>query len=127
MSRYDTASVEAKWQAYWQEKQTFRVLQDKTKPKYYVLCMFPYPSGSGLHVGHPLSYTAVDIIARYKRMNGFNVLNPMGWDAFGLAAERAAVREDRHPAEITKENIVPHIATLYASHVCHPSSHLRML
>ena len=105
MSRYDTASVEAKWQAYWQENHTFRVRIDQNKPKYYVLCMFPYPSGSGLHVGHPLSYTAVDIIARYKRMNGFNVLIPMGWDAFGLAAERAAVREDRHPADITLENI----------------------
>ena len=67
--------------------------------------MKPCPSGSGLHVGHPLSYTAVDIVARYKRMNGFSVLNPMGWDAFGLPAERAAVREGRHPADITKENV----------------------
>jgi leucyl-tRNA synthetase len=105
MSKYEPAFIEKKWQDYWAENNSFIAKEDPNKPKYYVLCMFPYPSGSGLHVGHPLSYTAVDIIARYKRMNGFSVLNPMGWDAFGLPAERAAVREGRHPAEITKENI----------------------
>ena len=105
MSQYNPHKIEDKWQLYWAEKSSFVAEQESDKPKYYVLCMFPYPSGSGLHVGHPLSYTAVDIIARYKRMKGFNVLNPIGWDAFGLPAERAAVRENRHPAVITKENI----------------------
>ena len=102
---YDPKIVEQKWQDKWMQDDCFAAHQQSDKPKYYVLSMFPYPSGSGLHVGHPLSYTAVDIVARYKRMKGFNVLNPMGWDAFGLPAERAAIRENRHPAEITKENI----------------------
>jgi len=105
MSLYTPESIESKWQEYWMKNRSFVAEQDSEKPKYYVLGMFPYPSGSGLHVGHPLSYTAVDIVARYKRMKGFNVLNPMGWDAFGLPAERAAVRENRHPADITKENV----------------------
>ena len=104
MSHYNPIDIETKWQSYWQEEKTFRAEFPSDKPKFYVLGMFPYPSGAGLHVGHPLSYTAVDIIARYKRMHGCNVLNPMGWDAFGLPAERAAVRENRHPAIITKEN-----------------------
>ena len=103
--RYDPATIETKWQDYWEENHTFDAVEDPNKPKYYVLSMFPYPSGAGLHVGHPLSYTAVDIIARYKRMTGHAVLNPMGWDAFGLPAERAAMRENRHPAEITAERI----------------------
>ena len=105
MSRYTPADIEPRWQAYWTENKTFAAHNNSDKPKYYTLSMFPYPSGAGLHVGHPEGYTAIDIVARYKRMEGFNVLNPMGWDAFGLAAERAAVREDRHPAEITAENI----------------------
>ena len=105
MSQYNPSAIEAKWQDYWANNRTFIAEQVSEKPKYYVLGMFPYPSGSGLHVGHPLSYTAVDIVARYKRMKGFNVLNPMGWAAFGLPAERAAVRENRHPADITKENV----------------------
>ena len=102
---YSPADIEEKWQNYWLEHNLFKSDNNSEKEKYYVLSMFPYPSGSGLHVGHPLSYTAVDIVARYKRMKGFNVLNPMGWDAFGLPAERAAVRENRHPSEITVENI----------------------
>ena len=105
MSRYTPADIESKWQKHWLEAGTFHVDVDASKPKHYVLCMFPYPSGSGLHVGHPESYTAVDIVARYKRMRGFNVLNPIGFDSFGLAAERAAQREDRHPAGITRERI----------------------
>ena len=105
MSRYEPNLFEEKWQKYWGDNQCFAANEDSSKPKYYVLGMFPYPSGSGLHVGHPLSYTAVDIVARYKKMNGFSVLNPMGWDAFGLPAERAAMREGRHPATITQENI----------------------
>jgi len=103
--RYDPSSIEPKWQAHWSENHTFDAEEDPEKPKYYVLSMFPYPSGAGLHVGHPLSYTAVDIIARYKRMTGHSVLNPMGWDAFGLPAERSALIENRHPAEITAERV----------------------
>ena len=102
---YDHASIEPKWQQRWAERQTFKVEVDPSKPKYYVLDMFPYPSGAGLHVGHPKGYTATDVIARWKRMQGFNVLHPMGWDAFGLPAERSAVRENLHPAVITKRNV----------------------
>ncbi|MBL8898789.1 MAG: leucine--tRNA ligase [Planctomycetes bacterium] len=105
VTRYDPAEIEPRWQAHWAKHECFKTLEDPSLPKYYVLDMFPYPSGAGLHVGHPEGYTATDIIARYKRMKGFDVLHPMGWDAFGLPAERAAVREGRHPAEITKENI----------------------
>jgi leucyl-tRNA synthetase len=101
---YDPATIEPKWQRHWEEHGTFRTPDDLRGPKYYVLDMFPYPSGAGLHVGHGEGYTATDIIARYKRMRGFNVLHPMGWDAFGLPTERAAVREGRHPAEITRRN-----------------------
>ena len=101
---YNHAAIEAAWQKYWEEHKTFKTELDTSKPKYYVLDMFPYPSGDGLHAGHPEGYTATDIIARYKRMNGFNVLHPMGWDAFGLPAERHAVRTGEHPAVITNKN-----------------------
>lgn len=107
--RYDPAKIEPKWQQLWEEKQAFHTPQDltvlKTKPKFYVLDMFPYPSGAGLHVGHPEGYTATDVVARTKRMQGFHVLHPMGWDSFGLPAERAAMRENIHPAKITERNI----------------------
>jgi leucyl-tRNA synthetase len=104
--RYDPSAIEPKWQKYWEDEDTFRTPDvDPTTPKFYALGMFPYPSGSGLHVGHPESYTALDIVSRYKRKCGFNVLQPMGWDAFGLPAERAAVREGRHPRDITRENV----------------------
>jgi leucyl-tRNA synthetase len=102
--KYDHQSIEARWQQYWLDNKTFKSEVDRSKPKYYVLDMFPYPSGNGLHVGHPEGYTATDIIARYKRMQGFNVLHPMGWDAFGLPAERHAVRTGEHPSKITHQN-----------------------
>ncbi len=101
---YDHEAIETKWQQFWLENKTFKAEIDHNKPKYYVLDMFPYPSGDGLHVGHPEGYTATDILARYKRMRGFNVLHPMGWDAFGLPAERHAVRTGEHPAIITNRN-----------------------
>jgi leucyl-tRNA synthetase len=102
---YDHHAIESKWQAYWDEHRTFRVTDDSAKPKFYCLDMFPYPSGSGLHVGHLEGYTATDIVSRYKRMRGFNVLHPMGWDAFGLPAEQYAVKTGVHPAITTAENI----------------------
>jgi leucyl-tRNA synthetase len=102
---YNPQSIEPRWQAYWAKHGSFRAEIDPTKPKFYVLDMFPYPSGAGLHVGHPLGYTATDILCRYKRMRGFNVLHPMGWDSFGLPAERHAMRTGIHPAVTTKRNI----------------------
>ena len=98
--------IEKKWKKYWEENKTFETnLHDFSKPKYYVLDMFPYPSGAGLHAGHVEGYTATDIIARYKRMRGFNVLHPMGWDAFGLPAEQYAISTGNHPSIFTNENI----------------------
>ena len=102
---YNHKHIEYKWQDNWEEQKTFKVDEDPVKPKYYVLDMFPYPSGAGLHVGHPLGYIATDIVARYKRMQGFNVLHPMGWDAFGLPAEQYAIKTGTHPRETTKKNI----------------------
>ena len=102
---YDFQSIEKKWQAYWAKNQTFKVENDSDKPKYYILDMFPYPSGAGLHVGHPLGYIASDIFARYKRHKGYNVLHPQGYDSFGLPAEQYAIETGQHPAKTTKENI----------------------
>ncbi len=102
---YNFREVEKKWQSYWAEKKTFRAENNSSKPKYYVLDMFPYPSGAGLHVGHPLGYIASDIYARFKRLKGFNVLHPMGYDAFGLPAEQYAIQTGQHPAVTTEQNI----------------------
>lgn len=102
---YDHLKIERKWQKFWEEKQTFKSENTSTKEKYYVLDMFPYPSGAGLHVGHPLGYIASDIIARYKRHQGFNVLHPIGYDSFGLPAEQYAIQTGKHPAKTTAENI----------------------
>lgn len=105
MSQYDHKKIEEDWQKEWANKQTFKAENTSNKPKYYVLDMFPYPSGAGLHVGHPLGYIASDIVARYKRNKGFNVLHPMGYDAFGLPAEQYAIQTGQHPAITTEENI----------------------
>ena len=102
---YDFRQIEQKWQAFWAANQTFKAEVDPSKPKYYVLDMFPYPSGAGLHVGHPLGYIASDIYSRYKRLCGFNVLHPMGYDAFGLPAEQYAIQTGQHPAVTTEKNI----------------------
>ena len=105
MNKYEHKQIEKKWQDIWDNKSCFVAPQDYTKPKFYALVEFPYPSGQGLHVGHPRSYTALDIVARKKRMQGFNVLYPMGWDAFGLPTENFAIKNHIHPAEVTKKNV----------------------
>lgn len=105
MQKYDHKKIESKWQQHWLDAKSFKADNQSKKPKYYVLDMFPFPSGSGLHVGHVVGYTATDIVARYKRQKGFNVLHPMGWDSFGLPAEQYAVRTGTHPAVTTQQNI----------------------
>src|SRR5258707_3065814 len=105
MPSYNPKIVEPRWQQFWETHHTFRTPDDSAKSKYYILDMFPYPSGSGLHVGHPEGYTATDILARYKRMRGFNVLHPMGWDAFGLPAEQYAIKQGKPPHDFTQKNI----------------------
>ena len=102
---YNFNEIEKKWQDHWEEKEIYKVENQSKKPKYYVLDMFPYPSGSGLHVGHPLGYIASDIYSRYKRLKGYNVLHPMGFDAFGLPAEQYAIQTGQHPAKTTHDNI----------------------
>jgi leucyl-tRNA synthetase len=112
MAEYNFQEIEKKWQAYWDSNQTFKADVNHSKPKYYVLDMFPYPSGAGLHVGHPLGYIASDIVSRYKRLKGFNVLHPMGFDSFGLPAEQYAIQTGQHPAITTKENIATYTRQL---------------
>lgn len=102
---YNPLAIEPKWQQYWDRNKTFKVQENVSKPKFYALDMFPYPSGAGLHVGHPEGYTATDIVSRFKRMRGYNVLHPMGWDAFGLPAEQHALDTGKHPRDITFTNI----------------------
>ena len=102
---YKFTEIEEKWQKHWKDTKAYKVSNESSKPKYYVLDMFPYPSGAGLHVGHPLGYIASDIYSRYKRLKGFNVLHPMGFDSFGLPAEQYAIETGQHPAETTKNNI----------------------
>ena len=102
---YDFKEIESKWQTRWVADRTFKTEIDKDRPKFYVLDMFPYPSGAGLHVGHPLGYIASDIFSRYKRLCGFNVLHPMGYDAFGLPAEQYAIQTGQHPEVTTDRNI----------------------
>lgn len=102
---YNFGEIEKRWQQYWTDRQTYKVTEDTSKPKYYVLDMFPYPSGAGLHVGHPLGYIASDIFSRFKRLQGFNVLHPMGYDAYGLPAEQYAIQTGQHPAITTRNNI----------------------
>ena len=109
---YNFNDIEAKWRARWENDKTFAASNDSDKPKYYVLDMFPYPSGAGLHVGHPLGYIASDIMARHKRHQGYNVLHPMGFDAFGLPAEQYAIQTGRHPADTTEENIARYVQQL---------------
>jgi len=103
---YNFREIEKKWQKRWEEQHTYRVEEDNSKKKFYVLNMFPYPSGAGLHVGHPLGYIASDIYARHKRLEGYNVLNPMGYDAYGLPAEQYAIQTGQHPAVTTETNSV---------------------
>ena len=102
---YDHITIDKKWQKRWLEEKTFKVSNDSNKPKYFAMDMFPYPSGAGLHVGHPEGYTATDIVSRMKRMQGYNVLHPMGYDSFGLPAEQYAVTTGNHPNGFTQENI----------------------
>ncbi len=105
MKKYDYERIEKKWQSYWDEHKTFHAENDYTKPKFYALVEFPYPSGQGLHIGHPRPYTAMDIVARKRRMEGYNVLFPMGWDAFGLPTENYAIKNKIHPAIVTRKNV----------------------
>jgi leucyl-tRNA synthetase len=105
MAEYNFSDIEPKWQRYWEARKTFKTESNSSKPKFYALDMFPYPSGAGLHVGHPEGYTATDIVSRYKRMQGYNVMHPMGWDAFGLPAEQYAIDTGKHPAGFTLQNI----------------------
>ncbi len=103
--RYNFTEIEKKWQDIWDAEQPFAAKNDYTLPKFYGLVEFPYPSGQGLHVGHPRSYTAIDIVARKKRLQGYNVLYPMGWDAFGLPTENFAIKNKVHPKDVTAQNV----------------------
>ena len=105
MKKYNPQEIEKKWQKYWKDNNVYKVNDDFTRTKFYILDMFPYPSGDGLHVGHPKGYIATDIFSRYKRLNNYNVLHPMGWDAFGLPAENFAIQNKIHPSIAVERNI----------------------
>src|SRR5262249_49636565 len=105
MPRFNPKVIEPRWQQFWEQHKTFPPPDTSGKPKFYILDISPYPSGSGLHVGHPEGYTATDILARYRRMRGYNVLHPMGWDAFGLPAEQYAIKNNVHPRDTTRKNV----------------------
>lgn len=109
---YNHRQTEQKWQRFWDDNHTYQPEDHSDKPKYYVLDMFPYPSGAGLHVGHPLGYIASDIVSRYKRLKGYNVLHPMGFDSFGLPAEQYAIQTGQHPAITTEQNLARYIEQL---------------
>ena len=102
---YDFKAIEPKWQAVWEKTGVFNASDDSARPKYFVLIEFPYPSAEGLHVGHPRSYTALDVVARKRRIQGFNVLYPIGWDAFGLPTENFAIKTGQHPRDVTRRNV----------------------
>ena len=104
-NEYDFSSIEPKWQTFWAEKNTYRSVDFEEAPTFYILDMFPYPSGAGLHIGHPEGYTASDALKRYKKARGFNVLHPMGWDAFGLPTEQYAIKTGTHPSVTTRQNV----------------------
>ena len=104
-SEYNFSKIEPKWQKYWADKNTFQATDFDSRPKFYILDMFPYPSGAGLHIGHPEGYTASDAYKRFKKSQGYNVLHPMGWDAFGLPTEQYAIKTGKHPEETTKTNV----------------------
>ncbi|MBR5501749.1 MAG: class I tRNA ligase family protein, partial [Oscillospiraceae bacterium] len=114
MQHYDFTNIEKKWQNIWQTEKTFAAKQDYTLPKFYALVEFPYPSAAGLHVGHPRSYTALDAVARKKRLEGYNVLYPMGYDAFGLPTENFAMKNHIHPEIVTRDNVARFRAQLQA-------------
>ena len=116
---YNFSEIEKKWQKEWDEKGVYTVSNESEKPHYYVLDMFPYPSGAGLHVGHPLGYIASDIYSRYKRLQGFNVLHPMGFDAYGLPAEQYAIQTGQHPEVTTNKNIARYIEQLRKIGFCY--------
>ena len=123
---YNHKTVEKKWQQIWQDEKAFAATNDYSKPKYYALVEFPYPSGQGLHVGHPRPYTALDIVARKRRMQGYNVLYPMGWDAFGLPTENYAIKNKIHPKIVTKNNI-DHLRTSFSQLVIHLTGTERLI
>ncbi|MDE6028482.1 MAG: class I tRNA ligase family protein, partial [Muribaculaceae bacterium] len=109
---YNHKEIEKRWQEFWRENEVYKTVEDSERKKFYVLDMFPYPSGAGLHVGHPLGYIASDIYARFKRQQGFNVLHPMGYDAYGLPAEQYAIQTGQHPEKTTEDNIARYRAQL---------------
>ena len=127
MNKYNPSEIEPKWQKKWEEAGVFHASNTSDKPKYYALIEFPYPSGQGLHVGHPRPYTALDVVSRKRRMEGYNVLYPIGWDAFGLPAENYAIKNHVHPEEITKKNIARFKQQIQSLQSCSRSHEISMV